>query len=219
MTGVWVGLGVLLAAVVAFIWWRWTSVERGARQRDEKIIRALDPLREKLNQKQSVTVEEVQALADTRQFRPLLYSLLEYLDRLELFPERYLDSRSQAESILAYWMMHPNELQDIPRELELVEIVRRPIADEKLDFFVFRYKMAPGHWAMTDDCWLLGLAGPFFDNDTPYSAGAFSRCGDKHGEVQPGELVDWYIGMVHGKVAEKDWPGESPSIEPTVGDD
>jgi hypothetical protein len=41
----------------------------------------------------------------------------------------------------------------------------------------------------------------FIANDVPYSgiASAFSRCSDKYGEVQAGELVDWFIGMVQAK--------------------
>jgi len=61
--------------------------------------------------------------------------------------------------------------------------------------------MEQGHWAGDD--WILGLSGPFFKNDVPYSgiASAFSRCDDKYGEVQPAELVDWFIGMVEAKGA------------------
>jgi len=34
----------------------------------------------------------------------------------------------------------------------------------------------------------------------PYTQNAaFSRCGDKYGEVQPFELVDWYVRMVTSK--------------------
>lgn len=93
--------------------------------------------------------------------------------------------------------MHPNELQDVPEQMELVEVVRRQLNGENAEFFVFRYKMAPGHWA-AEDGWLLGLVGPFFDYHSPYTiTGAFSRRGDKEGKVKPAELVDWYLATVN----------------------
>jgi hypothetical protein len=204
MVYVFVAIGVLVLAFAAFIWWRYTSVERGARQRDDKIARMLDPLGEKLAKKEPVSPDEVAALAAQPHVRPMLYALLKHFERLDLFPARYLDAKSQGEAQLAYWMMHPNELQDAPEEIELIESITRPLdgAGENGEFLVFRYKMAEGHWAAKHG-WLLGLAGPYLKNDVPYSgiAGAFSRIGDKHGEVEPNELVDWYIGMATRKGA------------------
>ena len=40
------------------------------------------------------------------QTRVLLYALLKHFERLDLFPKNYLDPKSQAESALAYWLMH-----------------------------------------------------------------------------------------------------------------
>jgi hypothetical protein len=199
MTYLWVGVGLLLT-FLAFIWWRYTSVARGARQRDEKLLKLIDPLADKLTKKQAVAAEEIQALARQPQFRPMLYAMLKHLERLDLFPKEYLDKRSQAEAALAYWLMHPNEEQDAPEAMEVVETVRREPGGEKADFFVFRFRMAQGHWEANQG-WLLGVAGPLLENDVPYSGvtSAFARCGDKEGEVQPEELVDWYIGMFRKK--------------------
>jgi hypothetical protein len=63
--------------------------------------------------------------------------------------------------------------------------------------------MPSGHWAGDD--WILGLSGPFMDNVPPYAGigGAFSRCGDKYGEIQPAELVDWFVDMVQRKSGGK----------------
>jgi hypothetical protein len=191
-------IGVLGVAFAVFVWWRYTSVARGARQRDEKIHQMLDPIGERLARKQPVSPDEVAALADRPQVRPMLYAMLKHYERLDLFPARYLDVKSQGEAQLAYWMMHPNELHDAPEKIELVETFTRQLgADgETGEFLVFRYKMAEGHWAARDG-WILGMAGPFLKDDVPYSgiAGGFSRVGDKHGEADPNELVDWYIGM------------------------
>jgi hypothetical protein len=201
MTLVWEGIGVLLFALLAFIWWRYTSVARGARQRDEKLLQFLDPIEEKLRKKHPVSAEVVQSLARQPQFRPMLYAMLKHFERLDLFPQQYLDKQSQAEATLAYWLMHPNEFRDAPEAMELAEKVSREPGSEMADFFVFRFRMAPGHWA-ADEGWQLGVAGPLIESDVPYSGvtSAFARGGDKEGEVQPAELVDWYIKMLRKKI-------------------
>ena len=132
----------------------------------------------------------------------MLYGMLEHLKRLDLFPNQYLDAISQAQTALAYWLMHPNELGDAPAEIELVESMRRDCDGESADIFVFRYRMAAGHWAATDG-WLLGLAGPLPADLAPYSSRlpAFSRCGDKQGEVAPAQLVDWYCRLLLRKAS------------------
>jgi hypothetical protein len=122
------------------------------------------------------------------------------MKRPELVPANYSSSVSQGESALAYWMMHPNELQDAPEAIQLVETVTRSIDGQDADFHVYRYKMPAGHWAANDG-WILGLAGPMSCGTVPYSErpGAFSRVGDIDGKVKPAELVDWYVGMLRQK--------------------
>jgi hypothetical protein len=96
-------------------------------------------------------------------------------------------------------MMHPNELQDSPEEIETIASVTRPIGSRDAEFVVLRYRMREGHWAGNE--WLLGLAGPFFPDAAPYEneAGGFSRADDKEGAVSPEELVDWYVGVLDAK--------------------
>ena len=188
-----------LSPLPAFFWWRFAATVRGGRRRDEAIMMAVDPLLKRCSDGADVSADEVARLAQTPQFRPVLYNMLKQFERLDLFPERYKTVESQAEAQLVYWMLHPNELQDAPSQIELVATCPREIANRKAEFLVFRYLMPENHWAGTD--WLLGLSGPFFENDVPYSeaAGAFSRCGDKYGEVQSDALVDWYVDMAERK--------------------
>ncbi len=95
-------------------------------------------------------------------------------------------------------MMHPNELQNPPKEIEPVEAIERTIDGKTATFVALRYRMEEGHWAGTG--WLLGLSGPFFASDPPFSgtASAFSRFSDKFGETNSVELVDWFIQTVIG---------------------
>jgi hypothetical protein len=189
----------LAVVVIGFFVWRITSVSRGAGQRDDKIMELLEPIGGKIADGQTLSPSDIESVARFPQARPMLYELLKHFEKLDLFPDRMTELESQGEALLAYWMMHPNELQDPPAQTELVESCPRDIDGKQARFLVYRYKMERGHWAGDD--WILGLSGPFFENDVPYSgiASAFSRCGDKYGQVQPSELVDWFIDMVQAK--------------------
>ena len=173
---------------------------RGARARDRQILVLLDPIAQKLEGDATVLPEEVAAIAQLPHARALLHQMLDHYRRLDLFPDRFNDPKHQAEAQLAYWLMHPNELQAAPEQMEMVEVVGRSAGNKNGDFYVYRYRMSEGHWAASDG-WLLGLAGPYFDGEEPYMgrAGAFSRVGDKHGEISPAELVDWYVAMATQK--------------------
>ena len=190
----------LVAFVLIFIWWRWTSVERGARKRNERILKQLDSIGMKLSENKEISVEEVYNLAKKDELRGMLHDILQEYSRLDLFPKDFLDVESQARAELAYWLMHPNELQDPPEKIELVEKIQRTFNDREGEYFVLRYKMPEGHWAEKEG-WLVGLSGPFFGDEKPYqgTAAAFSRFEDKYGDVKPAELVDWYVNLMQKK--------------------
>jgi hypothetical protein len=50
-------------AFVVFVIWRWTSVGRGMRQRNEKLLVRLDPIGKKLEAGQTVSPQEIEDLA------------------------------------------------------------------------------------------------------------------------------------------------------------
>jgi hypothetical protein len=193
-------IGVLLLSLLAFIAWRWTSVARGAKERDERLLVLLDPLGSKLESGAAISLDEVESLAAKPELRFMLFAALRHMNRTDLLPRKYLSSVDQGASALAYWMMHPNELQDAPEAIEWIETVQRPVDGRIADFHVYRYRMGNGNWA-AESGWLLGLAGPMFAGAEPYleRPGAFSRAGDIEGSVKPSELVDWYIGILRQK--------------------
>jgi hypothetical protein len=195
-----IAAGVFLVLLVVFIVWRWTSVGRGMRQRDERLLVRLDPVAKRIESGQPVSSQEIEALAARPENRFMLFAMLREMKRPELLPAKYSSSVAQGESALAYWMMHPNEFQDAPEAMELVETFKRAIDGQEADFHVYRYKMPAGHWAAKDG-WILGLAGPMKRGVEPYSErpGAFSRAGDIDGKVKPSELVDWYVDVLHQK--------------------
>lgn len=187
----------LLLVVVVFVLWRVSSVGRGARRRNERILRLLDPLGRRLEQKLPLDPAEVRALAAAPGTRGMLYQALEQFGRLDDFPQEFKTRQAHAEALLVYWMMHPNELQDPPATIELVEAVNRRLNQREAEFLVFRYRMPEGHWAGNE--WILGLSGPFFPGDQPYSdssAGSFSVATDRAATTTPSAVVDRYVQLV-----------------------
>lgn len=193
-------VGTLVVLVATFVVWRFTSVARGARQRDEKLLVRIDPIARRIDAGEAVSPGEVAALAAHPEMRYLLFMALRRMDRAELLPTAYSSSVAQGEAALAYWMMHPNELQDPPELIEHVETVTRTVDGREADFHVYRYRMPATHWAGSHG-WQLGVTGPMAADSEPYSSlpGAFSRAGDVEGKVSPPELVDWYVGMLRQK--------------------
>jgi hypothetical protein len=196
MTWLWVlaALAVLAAIYVAL---RRASVARGARERDARILEIIRPVGEKLDAGEAVTPEEVAELAARPHVRPILYDLLKHVERLDLFPEEHRTPAAQAEGILSYWLMHPNDLNASPAAVESVEVTSRELGGETAEFHIVRYRAPEGHWAEKDG-WMLGIAGPFFGNVPPYQAAAFARFSDRDGETDPEELTDWYVKMTGG---------------------
>lgn len=196
MVGLYI-VGAVVASIAAFVVWRWTSVARGMRQRDQQILPLLEPIATLLEQGKSVASDEVEAAASRPYARPLLHQMLHRYDRLDLFPAKYRNRESHAEAALMYWMAHPNELAGYPEAMALVET----ISHGSNDFLVYKYLMPEGHWARASG-WLLGVVGPYTEGD-PYasSASAFSRAADKADEVKPAELVAWYAGLRGDRVA------------------
>ncbi len=190
-------LGIIVGLVVAFVIWRWMSVARGASQRDEKLVARIEPIGTKIEAGEAVSPQEVAVLAARPEIRYMLFAALREMKRPELLPTSYFSSVAQGESALAYWMMHPNELQDAPEAIEFVETIKKPVDGQEADFHVYRYRMPADHWAAKDG-WILGVSGPMSAGAEPYSQmpGAFSRAGDIDGKVKPSELVDWYVGML-----------------------
>jgi hypothetical protein len=192
--------GIVVVLVAAFIVWAVAAGRRGMRKRDGKLLARLDPVVEKIRAGDAVSPQEVEVLAARPELRFMLFALLREAQRPAFVPSRYSSSAAQGESALAYWMMHPNELQDAPETIECVETIRRTVDGQEADFHVYRYRMPAGHWA-AEEGWILGVAGPMKPDAEPYAdmPGAFSRARDVEGKVTPSELVDWYVGTLGRK--------------------
>ena len=187
---------VPILVLAAFVAWRYTSVARGARKRDEALFVRLDPLAKRFEQGESVSAAEIERVASAPELRLMLHALLDYHKRLDLFPARFLSPEAQAESHLVYWMLHPNELGEAPAAIALETTTERNFLGKRGTFYVFRFQMPDRQAAASE--WELGLAGPLSPDDQPYqnqAAGGFWRSGDVVGKTAPSELVDWYVAM------------------------
>jgi hypothetical protein len=193
-------VALLIVLIVGYIVWQLIAVNTRARLRDQKLVARLDPIGKKIEAGEAVSPQEIDALAVHPEIRHMLFAALRNMNRPDLLPTNYSSSVSQGESAFAYWCMHPNELGDPPQAIELVETVKRTIDGQELDFHVYRYKMPSAHPDAAAG-WLLGVVGPMRLGPEPYSEmpGAFSRGGDKEGNLKPSDLVDWYIGMLRQK--------------------
>ena len=193
-------VAIAVIVVVLFLIWRITSVVRGARRRDARILAELAPLQDRLERKVALASDDVDSLARRPHLRGMLHQLLTAYGKADAFPGEFNTRLHHAETLLAYWMTHPNELQDPPETMERVDTISRRLGARDGEFLVFRYLMPPGHWAGGD--WLLGLAGPFFEGDVPYAdsaATAFAVATDKDGAVSPDAIVDRFIDIFEKK--------------------
>lgn len=193
-------IGGLIVLVALAMGWMYFSMLRGGAKRDKRLYADLDPLAERFEAKEDVPAADVEALARRSQYRPLLYDMLKFYEKLNLFPQEYLSEQAQAEANLCYWMMHPHEMQDPPESIHLLETLDREVAGQAGRYYVFRFRMPEYHWA-GEEGWQLGVSGPFFDGDLPHAntATSFARGADTYGEVEPAELVDWFIDMTEEK--------------------
>jgi hypothetical protein len=195
-----IGGAVVLLLLVTLVCWGVISVKRGARRRDEKLLARLEPIAGKIETGAAITESEIEKLAAQPENRFLLAAVLRGTNRLQLLPTKYNTTVAQCESALAYWLMHPHELQEAPESIERVDTVSRSVEGHVTHIHVFRYRMKPGHWAAKHG-WLLGVGGPIRPDAEPYSElpGAFSRCSDVEGKVTPSDLVSWYIETMRRK--------------------
>ncbi len=193
-------LGVIVGLIVILVLWLVVRTFRGATKRDKRLFASIEPIIRRLSEGETVSRDEVAALAARPELRYMLYASLRAANRADLLPSGTASSVEEGACSLAYWMMHPNELHDAPELIEHVETLKRPVDGGEASFHVYRYKMPTGHWAAAND-WMLGLVGPVQENTEPYQdrSPAFSRVSDLDGKTMPDELVDWYVDMLRKK--------------------
>lgn len=179
-----VGAAVIAAAL--FVWWRARSVARGARARESAVLTRLDPLGERVEQGLA-TVSDVAGFVTSAELRMPAYRMLRLFERLDLFPSEVMSLEAQAEGLLAYWLMHPNELGHAPARVEALEVHRIETRLGEAQFVTLKFLDSNGSTA-----WKLGIVGPFADEPYEPNVPAFSRFDDAS-SARPDDLVSWWM--------------------------
>ena len=108
----------------------------------------------------------------------------------------YLTHEKGAESALVNWLEFPTELGIPPSEIELLEKIS--FDEDALDYYVFKYRTQPPHWAAK---WMMGVSGPYSKESMPYDVPlrVFSRFSEV-GTVHPNHEVQWVHENINGKI-------------------
>jgi hypothetical protein len=109
---------------------------------------------------EEVDPETLDAIASWTETRTDLYLELHQLGRLDRFPGHWATHALLAEGDMVRWLAYPTELGRPPDEIDLIEVVTRRGANGETDYYVFRFRTLPPHWAATDG-WQAGVAGPY----------------------------------------------------------
>ena len=169
--------GAALAAIVAFVVYRYIKVIAQSIKQDQIRADRIRPLVNLFDSGHDVRREDVLPFAEGLLTREATYKLLKEKGRLDLFPEHLMSVESAAAGNLANWLEFPTELASCPDEMEHVGRYTFQHDGRDYHYHVFRYRVNEPHWAAPNG-WMLGAAGPYFDDSEPYDfpSGTFSRC-------------------------------------------
>jgi hypothetical protein len=154
----------------------------------------VEPLMNQLESKSSITQSEMLKFVKDPSMRMTVFRVLNEYQRPELFPSEYLTFEHGAEAALVNWLEYPTELGIPPAEIVLMTKVSLNDG-EPLDYYVFKYRTTPPHWAAQ---WRLGVAGPYDIKSQPYDVPSkvYSRFGEV-GTISPEGEARW----VHDRIA------------------
>jgi hypothetical protein len=185
---------ILVFALSIFVLYRHIKVTWQNEKLNQKRFDRIKPVYEKLINGEDLTKEEVFPFAENILTRETVYEVLKEYNRADLFPAEYYTIVKAAESNLAHWLEFPTELDACPDEMEHIKRVTFDFDGQNhfVHFEVFRYRVNEPHWAAKAG-WMLGVAGPYFDDSEPYDfpAATFSRIGSMSNRITPDEEAKW----------------------------
>ncbi|MGD8456805.1 MAG: hypothetical protein PVF83_10495 [Anaerolineales bacterium] len=111
---------------------------------------------------------ELLILGSTAETRNLLYEKLDLLGQLERYPQEFYTKQAFAESDMVNWLSYPTEFGQVPDQIELMKVVTidTETDDGIIEYFLFRFRTLPPHWA-AEDGWMAGVSGPYMQTDLP----------------------------------------------------
>jgi hypothetical protein len=157
-------IGSFVVFVIVFAVWRYFATISGSRKTTEGLLKRIEPVIADLESNRQPKVTEIESLAADATTRNIFYSALKHIGRSDLFPAQYRTLEAIGESDLVVWLLHPNELNAKPDEIEAVKTIEKIEDGNKCRFVVYRFRTHPPHWASKDG-WLAGIAGPYFEGE------------------------------------------------------
>jgi len=195
-------VGIVVLAIVAFAVYRLATVKRQNNKLNAERFERVKELYDKLESGQELTENDVIPFAKNILTRQTAFQLLADHDKTNLFPNEYNTLIKGAESNLANWLEFPTELDACPDEIEHIKRVTFDFDGQNnfVHYEVFKYRVNEPHWAAKDG-WILGVVGPYFDDSKPYDfpQATFSRISSTLDKVTPDEEAKW----VHDNIANR----------------
>ncbi len=161
-------LGILGGAFLLLVAWLVFRAITGGGKVAKKLAQKLMPVIAALKEGKEVPRSEIELLAKNPDTRSGLFQVLHEMGRKELFPNEFSSLGKIAESHLVVWLLHPNELRDVPDEIELMKEIVRTEGDPPAEnsYFVFRFRTREPQWASSLG-WMGGVAGPYRKGEIP----------------------------------------------------
>jgi hypothetical protein len=148
---------------------------------------------------QAVPHEVFRQIAAWPDCRITLARELEALERLDLFPNDFMNQPSLAEATMVDWLLFPTELGRAPDEIRQLQVMPIETDAGLADLYIFAFRTHAPHWLSEKD-WVVGVAGPFLTDDQPTFeslGGTFSRF-ESLSEKSVNEHVEALLGTVEG---------------------
>jgi len=174
-TLVWIVLGTLGLVLSLFVI-GWLNAIRASGVRNRKLDELIRPAMDAVRENRPSAQERVTELAEVPATRNYLFARLTEIGKADMFPLACRSFEKVAESDLASWLMHPNELGAAPAEMELVRRIAIRREGTSGNVFLFRFRAEPSNWASKRG-WMAGVAGPYWDDgESPdLASGTFSE--------------------------------------------
>lgn len=170
MIFLWILLGFVGLVIVLFIL-LWVNAIRASGKVNQQLDLLVEPALEAVRAGDASAPGKILMLAMLPALRNHLYARLWEMGKAGLFPAEFRAVEKIAESDLANWLMHPNELAAMPSEMELVRRIPVQEGTRTGNVFLFRFRPEPGHWA-AERGWMAGTTGPYWDGETEIGAEA-----------------------------------------------
>jgi hypothetical protein len=156
---------IWIVGIVIFVFiLLWLNALRGTGSVLRKLDEKIGPAIEAIQSNSEYVTQIINDIANIPEARNHLYNWLKEKNKESLFPDEFRKLEKIAESDLAQWLMHPNELKEPPYKIEFVKKIDVQKENKRGKYFLFKFCVKDDHWASKNG-WMAGAAGPFWDDE------------------------------------------------------